>query len=1190
MRKLITLLCFISCFYATSLAAQCEFELVTTSAECTPGGNGWFFNFQVQAFNPAPNTGWTAQELGINTQQPFNTPVQIGPFFDLQRVEVMPEFNFPTSCEGQFAFMDPPGCFSGGDSLCAVSIELIEANCGIIAPGFTLTADISGANSTATGWFAPDFGYPQIQQFGVYEFGPFENPVENIVIFSVGSAGCTVASTLTVANPCNNCPLALVPENVFNPSCNQEDGIIEFSVENTQGAIQISYQGENGQSGSVADVTTVSGLGAGCYVFELSDETDFCTATTSICLQNETNISILTDQTQLDCNQTTVVATVTGGSPPYAYDWSNGVTTAVVDNLANGVYQLTVTDAIGCSETVTVFVNSQTVIIQTDSIAVTNASCEQNDGAIAPQVISGFPPFSYLWSNGATTQQITGLAAGVYSLTVTDSNGCSAFGTYQVETDQTINVNIISDGPFPAICEPGQTLDLIAEINGSTDVSGYQLEWSNEAGVVVGTDAVLLVAEPGLYTLSAALVNGENCGGFAQILVFDGQGQNGEVTIQLFAQDSLTGTCEVFLYASYNGINFQADWSVPGGETVTGFSVLASAYGPGTYTVTLYTPTGACPLTGSIQVQPEDLSCVNLSGMVFLDENDDCLNSATEVGLSGQLVQLTNTDDLGRVYFSYTDANGNWSTVIPAGTYDVIAIAQNELFEACPPQTITVTEDNAPAPVMLGIKPLGNCPRVTVDLNIPRIRRCFDSPVYIYYENTGTAISENTVITVEFDEWIDEVSPFFNPLPSSIAPNPNSGGVTATWNLGDLAPFASGTLSLLAYTCNGDAPITSAACVSATVLPNSPCPPADSDWTGASVSVEGECDGDNVVFTLRNSGTGDMSIGLQYVVVEDGVIIMPNEEDSPLVAGGEVEVTLPANGSTYHLRATQEPLHPGLLMPIDFVEGCGMGNTSTGFALQFPVSDDAYWIDEDCQEIIGAYDPNDKLAEPKGYADENYIVADQAIDYQIRFQNTGNDTAFTVVVRDTISELLDLSTFQLLSTTHDVKVTIDSSNAIAFTFDNIMLPDSFVNEPASNGAISFRILPVADLAPGTPIENTAHIYFDFNEAIVTNTYRHTIEEDFVAVSVFDFNPIIERLTIYPNPTAGPARIQLPEALEGESLELDVMDVLGRVMQHYQYTNGERPDANLSPLPAGWYTLRLTSGNTTVGTGRVLLEN
>jgi hypothetical protein len=129
-----------------------------------------------------------------------------------------------------------------------------------------------------------------------------------------------------------------------------------------------------------------------------------------------------------------------------------------------------------------------------------------------------------------------------------------------------------------------------------------------------------------------------------------------------------------------------------------------------------------------------------------------------------------------------------------------------------------------------------------------------------------------------------------------------------------------------------------------------------------------------------------------------------------------------------------------------------------------------------------------------------------------------------------------------------------------------------------------------DLLPGTDVNNDAAIYFDFNAPIFTNDYHLRVEDDFVTVGLFDFQPTVAELKIFPNPTAGLATIQLPEALGNQQLQLEVFDLLGRQQLSYNYRSGDLTQVDLSQLPAGWYSIRLTeNGGRNLGTGRVLLQ-
>ncbi|TXI33389.1 MAG: hypothetical protein E6Q58_02795 [Niabella sp.] len=152
--------------------------------------------------------------------------------------------------------------------------------------------------------------------------------------------------------------------------------------------------------------------------------------------------------------------------------------------------------------------------------------------------------------------------------------------------------------------------------------------------------------------------------------------------------------------------------------------------------------------------------------------------------------------------------------------------------------------------------------------------------------------------------------------------------------------------------------------------------------------------------------------------------------------------------------------------------------------------------------ITGSFDPNDKNATPK--LTPQQVTTGTFINYLLRFQNTGSDTAINVVVTDTLDAQLDVSSFQLISTSHTGVVKRDGRN-LSFEFINIMLPDSNVNEPLSHGYVRFRVKPLTSVLAGSIIHNAASIYFDYNIPVVTNTTTTTVEAIVVPLTLLSFD-------------------------------------------------------------------------------------
>jgi len=172
--------------------------------------------------------------------------------------------------------------------------------------------------------------------------------------------------------------------------------------------------------------------------------------------------------------------------------------------------------------------------------------------------------------------------------------------------------------------------------------------------------------------------------------------------------------------------------------------------------------------------------------------------------------------------------------------------------------------------------------------------------------------------------------------------------------------------------------------------------------------------------------------------------------------------------------------------------------------------------------ITGAYDPNDKLARTSGGNSTVWqINQDEWIDYTIRFQNTGTDTAFFVVITDTLPSNLDPATFEAGSSSHAHSLSMAGHGVLRWMFPNILLPDSNANEPLSHGFVSFRIRPRLPLLPGDEIGNIANIYFDFNPPVITEP--SVLVAEFSTSVLEGASPILQ---VRPNPSDGPVFIQL----------------------------------------------------------------
>jgi len=220
------------------------------------------------------------------------------------------------------------------------------------------------------------------------------------------------------------------------------------------------------------------------------------------------------------------------------------------------------------------------------------------------------------------------------------------------------------------------------------------------------------------------------------------------------------------------------------------------------------------------------------------------------------------------------------------------------------------------------------------------------------------------------------------------------------------------------------------------------------------------------------------------------------------------------------------------------------------------------------QMITGSFDPNAKSVWP-GWDPQNYYLVDvdSLFRYTIEFQNTGNDTAFNVMLVDTLNEYLDITSFEMLGSSHTCNWEITGQNILKVHYDNILLPDSNTNESASHGLFSFSMTHTPALEQVVfpyILENTAGIYFDFNPPVITNTIYNTID---ISVGISEINNA--SIQLRPNPAHD--LVTVTGKNPGDITSITLTDMLGRTKQRI-IPESAITQINLENLPAGLYMI------------------
>jgi len=301
--------------------------------------------------------------------------------------------------------------------------------------------------------------------------------------------GCNITASVTITEP----SALSASTNKTDVSCNGgNDGAASINV--SGGTMPYSYNWSNGNLTSNANNLT-----AGTYHVTVTDANG-CTISKCVVIGEPTALSASISSTNVSCNggnNGSATVTAVGGTAPYSYNWSNLVSTSSNNNLTAGTYNVTVTDANGCSYSTAVTITEPAVL--TLSTSSSNVLCNgDSNGSASVTANGGTAPYSYAWSNQETASTVSNLSAGTYSVVVTDANNCSATTSVTITQPTALTLSFTTSN---VSCNGGNNGSATANVNGGT--APYSYAWSNG-----GATATINNLIAGTYTVTITDANG----------------------------------------------------------------------------------------------------------------------------------------------------------------------------------------------------------------------------------------------------------------------------------------------------------------------------------------------------------------------------------------------------------------------------------------------------------------------------------------------------------------------------------------------------------------------------------------------------------------------------------------------------------------------------------------------------------
>lgn len=900
--------------------------------------------------------------------------------------------------------------------------------------------------------------------------------------------------------------------------------------------------------------------------------------------------------------------TINGGTSPLNVDWylhvpsAPGTTTLIGSGnpmtLPPGYYSIAVTDSNGCvvrlgSDSIGGFpVNHISGFSY--NINTTAANCT-NGTATIPGIIGGTAPFSYSWSNGATSSSLIGLATGSYSVTVTDAQGCYENNYCYINQAVTIYANTVVT---PATCTLN---DGAVTTFGSGGTPPYTFTYSNGA--------------------TGSYVSGLSGNTYLSIIVTDANGCTGTGSAYISATSPVMATYSSSP-SSCTSPTGSATVSITGGTfpysvvwntspAVTGTSI--SGVPAGNYAFTITDATG-CVRTGVATIPQQSI----LTTTTFSTPPTCPANT----GIAGVTPSGTNPP------FSYlwnTGATTSSISSIPAGYYictitDNVGCTLIKYFPLPATSNITIAFSSTIASCIFT-----NDGTITATVS-------GGTPPYSYHwsdgQTTATAInllkgdywltvtdangcSRNKYIYLGYNPTTDFC---YCTISGKVYDDANtnclidageqgienimmhcSGGIGYTFtdvngNYSFKVPTGSYIISEILQASSPLSPcqtnnftynvVASSGCVYNLDFANNP--PILHDIAIERISLAPPVPGNSYTQLLRikNRGTVNEST-IQLGYRDDGQINLSSTNPSVYFQPNAV-----GDPNWYNANTGVPSLNPGAntdivfnsLVPTNIPLATVLDYRDTA-NYQPPISD---WITDYspwnnvCMYnpiVIGSYDPNYKEVSPKGIGTTGKITKnDSVLHYIIHFQNTGTYYAQNIVVKDTLSSNLDWESIKIGSSDHNFTATLNEDGILTFTFANINLPWKQYSELLSRGYVSFSIKLKRNLAVGTVIKNKAAIYFDYNAPVITNETVNTIYQPgntFV-------NENISSITPYPNPAANLLYVQCNDL---NIKDIVIYDLQGRILKQESINSGDSIHIiDVSTLSNGLYIVSIRKNN------------
>jgi hypothetical protein len=1028
-------------------------------------------------------------------------------------------------------------------ALCGVTSSNAQTMTGTVT---TVPCNHDGVYAvTVTGLTAPISYTYYIGASGPVVHSNVNSLTDQVTGFSPSNYGyvqCFASDGVNSASVYSNYSMPfIVVTSATNPMCPNTTGTLSASsFSGTPGPFTYNWTNINTLANYIGNNIPAP---IGQYTVSVTDQVTGCIveAADSSYIYQTSNITLNYFTTAANCTNGTASVSASGGVAPYTYQWNTGANSSSITNLIQGVYTATVTDALGCTSDNWNSAYVQQSINININPSVTHATCVQNNGSAIAFPSGGMPPYTYLWSNGQNSQTLTGASGGTfYTVIATDANGCTGTGYATINATTPVNVTFTAS---PSSCT-APTGSASLTITGGT--GPYTTVWNTFSGTTTNTTISGVTA--GLYSFTVTDAVGCIRSGAVNILPVS------TINVTMVASSVICPATTGNVLTAVSGSNppFVYNWS--NGSTATQINGVPL----GGYSCVITDALG-CSVTRSASLHASSPIMVGLTSTPATCKfNADGTVTANATGgtapyayvwSNGQTGATASGLTYGNIWVSVTDANGCRST---DNTYVTYNAANTSCY--CTISGKVYADAN------------GNC---TIDGGETGIHN-----IMIHCSGIGYAFT-------------DASGNYSFQVPT--------GTYTLTESVNSSYPLA-----LCQSNAQVQAVTGSAGCVSTVNFANNVIPLHDLHiiTTSNIPPIPGNAYHQKVI--IENNGTLQEA-GVQIGYTNDGQLGSFTQIPNLLTQLDAVNYP-----NWYSVQSGFSSLTPGTYSDIDLTYNTPT-NIPLGTVVNFYDSTahmapiDPTWLTDQTpwnnvqhyqSTVVGSFDPNFKEVSPAGIGAQGYIASkDSLLSYVIHFQNEGTYFAQNISVIDSLDSDLDWTSLRPGYSDHSYTTVVSESGVITFKFAGINLPwKSQYGDLMSSGMVTYTIKRKRNVGQGTQFKNTAAIYFDYNEPVITNTTVNTLND---LLSSVDEKALLDNsdVVLYPNPASHNLSIAI-NSKENSKAQVRVLDVTGKVLSAQDITleSGKNVvSQNTTDLPSGIYFVQVKGNDSFITKKLVIIK-